>query len=52
MRSGSKAYAYTVWCDRSRRVEVRRRLEAFRKGEMDAVPANKVLEEARDRLSK
>lgn len=34
------------------RDEVRRRLEAYRKGEMEAVPANKVLEEARDRLSK
>lgn len=34
------------------REEVRRRLEAYRKGEMEAVPASKVLEEARDRLSK
>lgn len=34
------------------RDEVRRRLEAYRKGAVEAVPARKVLEEARDRLSK
>lgn len=30
--------------------EVRRRLEAFRKGEIDAVPANDVLTETRRRI--
>lgn len=34
------------------REEVRRRLEAYRSGEMESVPAERVLEEARDRLSK
>lgn len=32
--------------------EVRRRLEAFRKGEIDAVPAKDVLAEARRRIQK
>lgn len=32
--------------------EVKRRLEAYRKGELEAVPASEVLQEARDRLSR